>query len=153
MKKIIFLAFLLNFINTENIQAEDNIPLNRIPVTIVTTYDGDTVRATLDNKKTTIRLAGIDCPESHTSDKSLAQAEKMNIKPQDVKIYGKQAQQELKRLLAFHEGNIYFEETPEKVCKNEKRKVGILWTGDGLNINEYMIEKAGCVPYSCAEKN
>ncbi len=149
-KSIFVLSLVVAFaLNTQSIAAEIASP-KKVQVTIAKVSDGDTVKAALNNQYVSIRLADIDCPESRTNDKSLRQAKKMNISPEEVKKYGKEAQQELKRLLSFHEEHIYFEETPDKVCRGETRHVGILWADD-INVNEYMLEKTKCVSFSCSE--
>jgi endonuclease YncB( thermonuclease family) len=152
MKKIVLLpliTLLLASVAVTNSYAETKSKKVQIVVTKVS--DGDTINAVMDNQKVRIRLANIDCPEIRTSDKSLKQAHKMGIEPEKVKVLGKEAQQTLKKLLNFNENQIYFEETPENVCRGEKRLVGILYA-DKTNVNEYMLENSKCVPFTCADK-
>lgn len=141
----------LNAVNAEENKETEN-GNSRIKVTITRVSDGDTVNAVMNGEKVRIRLANIDCPEIRTNDKSLEQAEEMNVEPKNVKEFGKNAQKTLKKLLDFNENDIYFEETPEYVCKGETRLVGYLYAGD-VNVNEYMLkEDTKCRPFSCEEK-
>jgi len=120
-------------------------------VVIIKVSDGDTVKAVMHNKKVTIRLANIDCPEIRTNDRTLKQAKQMNLAPESIKKYGKDAQKNLKKLLDFYENEIYFEETPENMCDGEERLVGNLFAGD-VNVNEYMLKNSKCVAFSCSEE-
>ena len=152
MKKIVFLPLItLLFASAAftNVYAETKSQKVQIVVTKVS--DGDTIKAVMGKEKVTIRLANIDCPEIRTNDKSLKQSNKMQVKPEEVKVLGKDAQKTLKKLLDFNEGKIYFEETPEYVCDGEKRLVGILYA-DKTNVNEYMLQNSKCRPFSCADK-
>ena len=121
------------------------------PIVVTKVSDGDTIKAVKGQEKVTIRLANVDCPEIRTSDKSLKQAREMKIEPEEVKILGKEAQKTMKKLLDFNEGKIYFEETPENVCKGEKRLVGNLYAGE-TNVNDYMLKNSKCRPFTCADK-
>ena len=152
MKKVFYLFALTSLFASAtftNVYAETKS--KKIPVVVTKVSDGDTVKAVMGEEKVTIRLANIDCPEIRTNDKSLKQANKMQVKPEEVKVLGKEAQKTLKKLLDFTEGKIYFEETPEYACDGEKRLVGILYA-DKTNVNEYMLQNSKCKPFTCADK-
>lgn len=155
MKKSIFtLMFVFaSILAVTQVQAEDKA--NRQPIVVTKIVDGDTIDATLLEKKKNvrIRLADIDCPET-TKKSGNFQKQMRTWKISDekeLKERGKQAEKILGALITVYSEDIYFEETPEKVCRNEQRKVGVLWTGTGININEQMLQKAGCRPYKCSE--
>jgi len=150
---LIFLVICANVLCGLQVQAADKI--NRQQIVVTEVLDGDTIEATLLNQKKNIRirLAGIDCPEkSKKSGNFNKQLQEWQISEKELKEKGKQAKEKLEALVTLNAEDIYFEETPEKVCKGETRTVGVLWTGDGTNINEYMLKKTGCRPYSCVEK-
>ena len=129
--------------NAENKEQE------KIPAVITKVIDGDTVKAVVGRELISIRLAGIDCPETRKNEKSDNQIVTFNVQTaDDIKILGKKAKKKLKKLLDFKEGEITFQETPEFVCKGETRKVGYLYAGD-INVNEYMLENNTCVPFTC----
>lgn len=129
--------------NAENKEQE------KIPAVITKVIDGDTVKAVVGRELISIRLAGIDCPETRKNEKSDNQIGTFNVQTaDDIKILGKKAKKKLKKLLDFKEGEINFQETPEFVCKGETRKVGYLYAGD-INVNEYMLKDNTCVPFTC----
>jgi endonuclease YncB( thermonuclease family) len=154
MKKIVLLpliTLLLASAAITNSYAETKSKKVQIVVTRV--HDGDTINAVMNNKKVTICLADIECPENRINDTSLRQSNTMQITQEEVKVLGQEAQKTLKKLLEFKEGKIYFEETPEKVCKtgNGNSLVGILYA-DKTNVNEYMLRNSKCMPVTCADK-
>lgn len=126
----------------------ENKNQEKIPAVITKVIDGDTVKAVVGRELISIRLAGIDCPETRKNEKSDNQIVTFNVQTaDDIKILGKKAK---KKLLDFKEGEITFQETPKFVCKGETRKVGYLYAGD-INVNEYMLENNTCVPFTCKE--
>lgn len=127
----------------------ENKNQEKIPAVITKVIDGDTVKAVVGRELISIRLAGIDCPETRKNEKSDNQIVTFNVQTaDDIKILGKKAKKKLKKLLDFKEGEITFQETPEFVCKGEARKVGYLYAGD-INVKEYMLENNTCVPFTC----
>lgn len=127
----------------------ENKNQEKIPTVITKVIDGDTVKAVVGRELISIRLAGIDCPETRKNEKSDNQIVTFKVQTaDDIKILGKKAKKKLKKLLDFKEGEINFQETPEFVCKGETRKVGYLYAGD-INVNEYMLENNTCVPFTC----
>lgn len=127
----------------------ENKNQEKIPAVITKVIDGDTVKAVVGRELISIRLAGIDCPETRKNEKSDNQIVTFNVQTaDDIKILGKKAKKKLKKLLDFKEGEITFQETPEFVCKGETRKVGYLYAGD-INVKEYMLENNTCVPFTC----
>lgn len=129
----------------------ENKNQEKIPAVITKVIDGDTVKAVVGRELISIRLAGIDCPETRKNEKSDNQIVTFNVQTaDDIKILGKKAKKKLKKLLDFKEGEITFQETPEFVCKGEARKVGYLYAGD-INVNEYMLKDNTCIPFTCKE--
>lgn len=149
MNKIILsLVALCSVCLTFSANAE-NKNQEKIPAVITKVIDGDTVKAVVGRELISIRLAGIDCPETRKNEKSDNQIVTFNVQTaDDIKILGKKAKKKLKKLLDFKEGEITFQETPEFVCKGETRKVGYLYAGD-INVKEYMLENNTCVPFTC----
>lgn len=129
----------------------ENKNQEKIPAVITKVIEGDTVKAVVGRELISIRLAGIDCPETRKNEKSDNQIVTFNVQTaDDIKILGKKAKKKLKKLLDFKEGEITFQETPEFVCKGETRKVGYLYAGD-INVNEYMLKDNTCIPFTCKE--
>lgn len=133
-------------------QAQDVGTQNREQIVVTEVVDGDTIDATLleQKKSVRIRLADIDCAEkSKKSGNFNKQLKEWQLSEKELKELGKESKETLEALITLDKKNLYFEETPDKVCNGEKRIVGILWTGNGENINDDMLKKGGCKPYSC----
>jgi len=152
MEKIMAILSVIYVVATYNVQAQEIGQNQRQSIVVTEVIDGDTIDATLleQKKNVRIRLADIDCPEiSKKSGNFNKQIKEWKLSEEELKEKGREAKEKLSALVTLNEDNLYFEYTPQKICGNEKRKVGILWTGDDVNINEYMLKKAGCKPYSC----
>ena len=155
MKKFMFILSLIYATNFLATQAQATDTKNREPIVVTEVIDGDTIDATLLEKKKNvrIRLADIDCAEKNKKSGNFnKQLKEWQISEKELKELGKASKEKLDALITLNEKNLYFEETPEKVCKGETRLIGILWTGKGENINEYMLHNADCKSYSCKEK-
>jgi len=159
MKKIVLLslitlllasaAFTNSYAADKNIKAKEKVKL------IVTdVLDGDTVRGVINCQEyVTIRLADIDCAEkSKKTNKLDKQAKEWNMSPEKLVKLGKKSKEKLEALLKTYETEIFFTETPEKVCKtgNGDRLVGIVYAKDH-NVNEFMLEDGNCRPFTCKE--
>ena len=111
----------------------------KIIITKVT--DGDTVKGIVDGQEISIRLSGIDCYETSKRDRAYKQAYLNKMTIEDVVQKGKDSKIILTNLLKSN-NNITVKFTD--IDKRYKRYVGILYAGE-LNINEYMIQKGGCM--------
>ena len=108
--------------------------------------DGDTVDVVLDLgfnifHSCRVRMAGIDTPESRTRDL-------------DEKARGKLAKEFLKNWVTEYENNkknIVIKTKKEKAKGKFGRVLGELW-GEGVNVNEDMMESYHAVPYSAQNK-
>lgn len=131
----------------------DDFGKTKIVVTEV--EDGDTINAVIleEEKFVTIRFADIDCPEdSKKSGRLKKQLKQFNKSEDEILKLGKSAKEKLKYILRKYEKNIWFAETPEKVCKNNNdRLVGVVYAGD-IDLNEYMLKNADCIEYKCSEE-
>ena len=152
MKMKMFL-YVFSFFCLFSIMAKaENFSKQKIVVENV--VDGDTIYATiLENKRfVIIRFADIDCLEQYIKSKRLQkQVEKYGLSRDEILKRGKIAKEKLQDILKKHEKNIWFKETPEKICKNNhNRLVGIVYAGD-INVNEYMLNNADCTVFNCSE--
>jgi micrococcal nuclease len=93
---------------------------NTLAYEVVDIIDGDTVRLIIDGRQTTVRLIGIDTPETvHPT------------KP--VEPYGKRASEFLHNLLAG--GSVYLEYGPERTDKYGRLLAYLYRAPDGLFVN------------------
>jgi micrococcal nuclease len=100
--------------------------------------DGDTVVATIDlgfdvSVTKSIRLYGIDTPESRTSD-------------HEEKRFGLMAKDALTRQLNKSNGRITLR-CPDDETDKFGRVLGELWQDDDLNINQWLVEQHLAVRY------
>lgn len=161
MKKIVFLPLItLLFASAAftNVYATDKAATPKAKVKLIVTevLDGDTIKGVIDGKNyATIRLADIDCPEfsKKSNGKLSKQATEWKMSPDEIVEQGKKSKTKLSSLLKLYEEEIYFTETPEKVCKtgNGDRLVGIVYAKD-INVNEFMLKEGKCRPFSCTDK-
>ena len=149
----IFLSIVAVLIAFTTTVCAEEFEKTKIVVTEV--VDGDTIDAVIleEEKFVTIRFADIDCPEySKKSGRLKKQLKQFNKSEDEILKLGKSAKEKLKYILRKYEKNIWLQETPEKVCKNNNdRLVGIVYAGD-INLNEYMLKNAHCIEYKCSEE-
>lgn len=161
MKKIVFLLLItLLFASAAftNVYATDKAAAPKAKVKLIVTevLDGDTIKGVIDGKNyATIRLADIDCSEfsKKSNGKLSKQATEWKMSPDEIVEQGKKSKTKLSSLLKLYEEEIYFTETPEKVCKtgNGDRLVGIVYAKD-INVNDFMLKEGKCRQFSCTDK-
>ena len=132
-------AFILLLMMTATAQAE-----NVRKVEFVRVIDGDTIEV---RYTTAIRLKDIDCFESKHNARSKWQAEETSTTETDILNKGAQSKQALKDLINGNENNLYLQ---VKGLDRYSRILGKMYIGKDRNktdINEYMLNKGGCIPY------
>jgi len=67
-----------------------------IPVSVFSVVDGDTIKVYYQKKKKSVRLIGIDAPESNWNRRVEKQAREMNRNEQTILQLGKMAKEKLK---------------------------------------------------------
>lgn len=116
---------------------------NKIPITILKIYDGDTLCAKLDNgNKFSIRFKGIDCFETDEINRAYKQAYENNLKIDEVIKKGHFAKKYLKQL--YNNSNEAFFEF--QGVDKYGRVLGTIWF-DEININEHLLNKGYCKEY------
>ncbi len=97
--------------------------------------DGDTVSVELNGVAETIRLIGIDTPETHRPNTP-------------VECFGEEASAELRRTLP--QGTAVWVERDVEARDRYGRLLGYLWLADGRFVNETMVEKGYAAPLTLA---
>lgn len=134
MKRAIFATLLLL---SFNVIAKENI------VEITKISDGDTVKVMLDGEEIGIRMLKIDCFETSKNRRAIKQSEYYHLSLGDVFKKGNYSKQKLKDKLS-KDNKIKLEwEKKDKY----NRVLGTIYTLDGENINDYMLNDGGCVEY------
>lgn len=142
MKKILFVLSVLFLINM--VRAEPS--LQKLENIIV--HDGDTISATINDKKVKIRLLGIDCYETKRHLRIYKQAYLNQISIEEVMQKGKISKNILQTHIDENKNNIYL-----KATKMDKygRVLGSIYAGNE-SINEYMLQKGECLIYGKENK-
>lgn len=133
---------LISFINPEHSadlleeEKDINIQKNGL-VKVERVVDGDTVYLIINEKKTAVRLIGIDTPETvHPA------------KP--VQCFGKEASDKLKEILENNFVKLELDYSQGEQ-DNYGRTLGYLFLEDGTNVNKYMIENGYAYEYTFDE--
>lgn len=118
---------------TTSDEISDDI-LERETYEVVKIVDGDTIAISIGGKSETVRLIGIDTPE--TVDTRV-----------EVQCFGKEASSKLKSLLSGRK--VYFEiDEGEGERDKYKRLLAYVYRDDGLFVNKYMIEEGYAYEYT-----
>ncbi len=111
-----------------------NLKTSRTLASVIRVIDGDTIVANIGGKLTRVRLIGIDSPEVVDPRKS-------------VQCFGEEARNEAEMLLAGK--NIFLEKDPSQGDYDKYgRLLAYVFTADGDNFNELMIENGYAYEYT-----
>ncbi|MBI4136652.1 thermonuclease family protein [Candidatus Roizmanbacteria bacterium] len=123
---------------TENVSASTNsasiVDTERTQATVVRIIDGDTIEVTIDNKVETIRVIGINTPET--------------VDPRrPVECFGKEASKKAEELLF---NNVVFLELDDSQSNRDRyhRLLRYIFLSDGTDFGKYMIENGYAYEYT-----
>lgn len=119
------------------LQASDAVPRSpEVLVPVVRVVDGDTIVVSLDGKNETVRLIGINTPETVDPRKS-------------VECFGKEASEKAKTVL--QKSSVRLEADPTQGDRDKYgRLLRFVFLPDGTNFNELMIEEGYAYEYTYA---
>ena len=110
------------------------IPANAIAVTVKRVVDGDTIHVFLDNNDVTIRMIGIDTPETVDPRKP-------------VQCFGKEASNHARQLL--NGATVYLEiDDSQGDYDKYNRLLSYIWMADGRMFNQVMIAEGYAFEYT-----
>jgi micrococcal nuclease len=110
------------------------IPANAIAVTVIRVVDGDTIHVFLDNNDVTIRMIGIDTPETVDPRKP-------------VQCFGKEASNHARQLL--NGATVYLEiDDSQGDYDKYNRLLSYIWMADGRMFNQVMIAEGYAFEYT-----
>lgn len=124
-----------------------------IKADIVKINDGDTVRLIIRGQEITLRLLDIDCFENKRNNRVKWQAETYGLAEVEVLHRGKQSAEILKTLLIANQANIYVSLKGRDYYRRRLGTLFVLKQGEMVNINRYMLQFGGCMPYLPKPKN
>lgn len=108
--------------------------------TVLKVIDGDTLKILYKGKRESIRLEGIDTPESRKNKKALRDAKRTRKDIQTIISQGKEATKYVKGLV--RKGDIIKIEFDVQTRDRYKRLLGYVYLSDGRMLNEEIV-KAG----------
>lgn len=110
-----------------------------IPIKVVRIIDGDTFKGVIESDTLTIRLIGVDCPESRKNTKAYNDAEKSENDVETIVAMGELAKEFTKKHLKKDE-TVYLE---FDVGENDKygRILAYVWLNDTLMFNNLIIKE------------
>jgi micrococcal nuclease len=131
-------------INTKTINFFDEIlvlndspieaPQSGVYMRVVRAVDGDTIKISLNDKDETVRLIGINTPES--------------VDPRvDVECFGKEASDKMKELVSGRDVRIEYDPT-QQVRDKYNRILAYVYLDDGTFINQKMVEDGYAFEYT-----
>lgn len=116
---------------------ENTIPEDAKEVTVLWVSDGDTYIVDLDGAETTIRLIGVDTPESVAPDEYLEKSGKENNEE------GKIASNVMKEKLP--QGTIIYIKIGSQPTDDYGRTLAYAWFSDGTMIEDFLLENGYAV--------
>jgi micrococcal nuclease len=130
---VVFVTGVFLFKTNENSRERVHIdPETLYPVTTV--LDGDTFKVIVDKKVITVRLLGIDTPETVDPRKP-------------AQCFGKEASEETKKLLLGQQ--VYVKLNPKReVTDKYGRYLVYVYRQDGLFVNEYLLQQGFAREYT-----
>jgi micrococcal nuclease len=105
--------------------------------------DGDTIKILYHGKKTSVRLLGIDTPESRKNRRAYYQARKNHQDVETIVYLGKQAKRHIKKLLAgYSKVCLVYDQNNAYTGHRDRyhRILAYVYTPDGKFINKLMLE-------------
>lgn len=112
---------------TSTVNYEDAVPQSGVNYSVTKVVDGDTISIDLGGVKRTVRMIGLNTPET--------------VDPRrPVECFGKEASSKMKELLSGREVRLEFDASQGTYDKYH-RLLAYVYRDDGVLINKYMIEE------------
>ena len=116
-------------------ESEEEESEERIAFIVSEVVDGDTIKITYDQKEETLRLIGIDTPESQHPNKK-------------VECFAIESSEKLSELIFGKEVYVEFDKTQDKRDKYARALMYVWRAEDNLFINQYMVEQGFAHEYT-----
>lgn len=95
-------------------QAPPRVPLNTTDVPCTGVLDGDTIRVDWQGQALTVRMLGIDCPETHAGKKLVQQVRQFALTEKRVRDLGVQARNRTTQYVTNQVVRLVFPGSPEQ---------------------------------------
>jgi len=156
--KRVFLFFFLVFISsclqqgsdTPKVESSKNYTIKPnakdIPCKVKKVVDGDTFHCAINGDEITVRLIGVDTPESKPNPKAKRDVEKTGIPMEEMIKMGKEAAEFTKRLIP--PGTTVKLETDVQITDKYGRVLAYAWLPDGRMLNEVLVREGYAQVYT-----
>jgi micrococcal nuclease len=114
------------------------------PVTVLRVIDGDTIRVEYSGLRESVRLIGIDCPESKNNRKARTDAGRSGEDVEKIMAMGKRAADFVKKIVK--PGDILQLEFDVKERNHYRRLLAYVFLEDGRMLNEVIIREGYASP-------
>lgn len=142
MKRII-VGILILFIFSCDSSTTKRFHKNLEWVEVLYTIDGDTIKVMYQGKKESVRLIGIDTPESRRNKRARKQVERTGHDLETIIAMGKESKKFLEDILDNNKkvGLEFDVEKRERSHWEYKRLLAYVYTEGGVMINEYLVRE------------
>ncbi|ADO45032.1 nuclease (SNase domain protein) [Hydrogenobacter thermophilus TK-6] len=146
MKKvfILLLLFLCSCRSEEG--AKLTVNAKNVPCKITRVVDGDTFRCRIDAEEITVRLIGVDTPESKENPKAKRDADRTGMSLEEITRMGREAYQFTKSLIPV--GTTVYLETDVQLTDRYGRVLAYVWLPDGRMLNEVLLKEGYAQVYT-----
>jgi len=117
---------------------------DKIPARVLYVIDGDTIKVWLNGKKESVRLIGIDTPESKRNKRAKKQAKESSQTVEQIVALGKKSKNFVKRIV--HKGDIVYLELDIQPRDRYGRILAYVWLKNGEMLNKKIICSGYAVP-------
>ena len=113
--------------------------LTLVPIKVIRIIDGDTFKGVIESDTVTVRLIGVDCPESRKNRKAYSDAKKSKDDIETIIAMGELAKEFTKKQLKDNK-TVYLE---FDVGRNDKyyRILAYVWLNDTLMLNRLLLKE------------
>ncbi|MEM4134406.1 MAG: thermonuclease family protein [Candidatus Micrarchaeia archaeon] len=120
-----------------------------VPCRFAYVVDGDTIKVYYQEEKVSVRLIGIDAPESKMNDRVYRQAESFNKSVEKIVEMGQKSKKYAKKILQGRE-YVYLE-LDAQIKDKYGRILGYVWLEPDKKqmLNEIMVREGYAVVYTC----
>lgn len=118
--------------------------IKKYPATILYVIDGDTIKVIYENKKESVRLIGIDTPESRKNKRAKMQAKQARTTIEEIVKLGKHSKEFTKTMLK--KGDIVLIEFDVQERDKYRRLLGYVYLKNGKMVNLEIIREGYASP-------
>ncbi|WP_457642387.1 thermonuclease family protein [Persephonella sp.] len=117
---------------------------DKIPAKVLYVIDGDTIKVFISGKKESVRLIGIDTPESRKNKRAKKQAREFNTNVNTIVYLGKKSKNFVEKLV--RKGDVVYLELDVQPRDRYGRILAYVWLRSGKMLNKEIICSGYAMP-------